>query len=74
MIPMLFGFENSFILDFSLLGLTSFSGTGGPLSGGAGENCGLLGNTAADAAAAAARLCPPMKPSPFLRFEPPGVL
>jgi hypothetical protein len=62
---MLFGFEKSFIFDFSLAGLGSLSGTGGGLSDTPGEYCGLRGN-AGPCAVAAAKLCPPMNPSIFL--------
>jgi hypothetical protein len=67
-IPMLFGFENSFIFDFSFTGLASLSGTGGgPLSIIPGEYCGLRGYEATCAAVAAARLWPPINPSIFLK-------
>ncbi len=62
-IPMLFGFENNFIFDFSAFGLISFSGGGGPCSDGdkPGDECELRGN-AAFAAVAAAVVCDPSNP------------
>lgn len=55
----LFGLENSFNLDFSVLSLCSFSG--GSLLGSLGETWALLGKAALAAVVATAE-CPPAAP------------